>query len=83
IARGEAEIEPEFAHYDRQRRQLAVEFVQNHTIENKKLMESTDPEIQQKRQAMLMATAADPQKARDFLLERAMINCVRDSLAVA
>ncbi len=70
------------AHYDRQRRDLAVRFVQEHTINNKKLMESTDPEVQQKRQAMLMATAADPVKARAFVLERAMIECVRDSLAV-
>ena len=32
---------------------------------------------------MLMETAADPEKARAFLLERAMINCVRDSEALA
>ena len=72
----------EFSQYDRQRRELAVEFVQKHTIENKKLMESTDPDIQQKRQAMLMETAADPVKAKAFLMERAMLNCLRDSLAV-
>ncbi len=75
--------EPEFAHYDRQRRELAVRFVQNHTIENKKLMESTDKDIQDKRQKMLMETAADPVKAKAFLMERAMINCVRESLQVA
>ena len=71
------------ARYDRQRRELAVQFVQEHTINNKKLMESTDPDIQHKRQQDLMATAADPAKAKAFVLERAMINCVRDSLAVA
>lgn len=70
-----------FAHYDRQRKDVAVRFVQEHTINNKKLMESTDPEIQQKRQKMLMDTAADPDKARDFLLERAMINCFNESQA--
>jgi 3-(3-hydroxy-phenyl)propionate hydroxylase len=32
---------------------------------------------------MLMATAADPARARAFIRERAMIDCVRDSLAVA
>lgn len=73
----------EFAHYDRQRKDVAVRFVQEHTIRNKKLMESTDPEIQRKRQQELMATAADPAAAREFLLERAMINCVRDSQAAA
>ncbi len=83
IFRDNADIESEFAQYDRQRRQLAVDFVQKHTIENKKLMESTDPDMQKKRQAMLMESANDPAKAKAFLMERAMINCVRDSLAVA
>ena len=31
-----------FEHYNRQRRDLAVRFVQDHTIANKKLMEATD-----------------------------------------
>lgn len=72
-----------FGQYDRQRRDLAVQFVQTHTINNKKLMESTDPDVQTKRQRMLMDTAADPAKAKAFVQERAMIDCLRDSLAVA
>ena len=72
-----------FEQYNRQRRDLAVRFVQEHTIANKKLMEARDPEAQAQRQQMLMSTAADPQLAKAFLLERAMINCVRDSEAVA
>jgi 3-(3-hydroxy-phenyl)propionate hydroxylase len=76
-----ADIESQLAQYDRQRRELAVRFVQEHTINNKKLMESTDPDIQSKRQRDLMSTAADPVKAKAFIMERAMINCVRDSLA--
>lgn len=71
------------ARYDRQRRELAVKFVQDHTIANKKLMESTDPDVQRKRQQMLMETAADPVRAKAFIRERAMIDCVRDSLAGA
>ncbi|MFV8784228.1 FAD-dependent oxidoreductase [Microbulbifer sp. SA54] len=77
-----ADAEAAFSLYDRQRRELAVQFVQRHTIENKKLMEARDPEVQRKRQQMLMETAADPERAKAFLLERSMINCVRDSLAV-
>jgi 3-(3-hydroxy-phenyl)propionate hydroxylase len=69
--------------YDRQRRETAVRFVQQHTIQNKKLMEATEETAQRQRQAMLMATAADPDKARAFVRERAMIDCVRDSLAIA
>ena len=72
-----------FAHYDRQRKDVAVRFVQAHTIRNKQLMESTDPQVQRKRQRMLMETAADPEAAREFLLERAMINCYRESVATA
>lgn len=67
--------------YDRQRRELAVRFVQEHTIQNKKLMESNDPDVMKKRQAWLMETAADPVKARAFIRERAMIDCLEDSLA--
>ncbi len=78
-----ADVADRLAHYDRQRRELAVQFVQEHTINNKKLMESTDPDIQSKRQHELMETAEDPVRAKEFILERAMINCVRESLAVA
>lgn len=73
----------EFEHYDRQRKDLAVRFVQEHTINNKKLMESTDDDVQAKRQKMFMDTAADPIKAKAFLMERAMINCVRESFSAA
>lgn len=82
VKNGEEHL-PLFEHYNRQRRDLAVRFVQDHTIANKKLMEASDEEAQIARQKMLMDTAADPDKAREFLLERAMINCVRDSEALA
>lgn len=83
IALEGADALTEFQQYDRQRKDLAVRFVQEHTINNKKLMESTDPDVQAKRQKMFMETAANPASAKAFLLERAMINCVRDSLAVS
>jgi 3-(3-hydroxy-phenyl)propionate hydroxylase len=68
--------------YDRQRRLTATAFVQRHTIENKALMEARDPDAQAKRQAALMAAAADPVKARAFVRERAMIDCLEASLAI-
>jgi 3-(3-hydroxy-phenyl)propionate hydroxylase len=83
IIRDGQAFEPLFQHYNRQRRDLAVRFVQDHTIANKKLMEAADREAQAARQKMLMDTAADPDRSREFLLERAMINCVRDSEALA
>jgi 3-(3-hydroxy-phenyl)propionate hydroxylase len=68
--------------FDRQRRLTATAFVQKHTIDNKKLMEAKDAATQASRQAMFMATAADPTKARAFVRERAMIDCVEQSLAI-
>ena len=82
IVNDEADYQDQLALYDRQRRQIAVKFVQDHTIRNKELMESTDPDVQAKRQKWLMDTAADPVKAKEFVRERAMIDCLRDSLAV-
>lgn len=82
VVKDGADYTAKFEHYDRQRRELAVKFVQEHTITNKKLMESTDTDVQNKRQKMFMETAADPAKAKAFVMERAMFDCVRDSLAV-
>jgi 3-(3-hydroxy-phenyl)propionate hydroxylase len=76
-----ADYAAEFARYDRQRKDVAVRFVQEHTIRNKRLMESTDADVQRTRQRTLMNTAADPDAAREFLLERAMIKCFKESEA--
>jgi 3-(3-hydroxy-phenyl)propionate hydroxylase len=82
ILRDGADANERLSLYDRQRRETATHFVQKHTIENKKLMETRDPFAQQKRQAMLMAAAGDPVKARAFVKERAMIDCLDASLAI-
>ena len=82
VLRGRADREESLALYDRQRRGLAVRFIQEHTIHNKALMESTDPHVQQRRQRDFMKKASDPVKAKAFIMERAMIDCVRESYAV-
>ena len=82
ILRGRADLGEHLALYDRQRRGLAVRFIQEHTINNKALMESSDPDVQRRRQRDFMDKAADPIKAKAFIMERAMINCVRESYAV-
>jgi len=71
------------AHYDRQRRTICTKFVQEHTINNKRLMESKDPDVQKKRQAEFMRDAADPVLARKFLLRTSMIQSLRDEAAIA
>jgi 3-(3-hydroxy-phenyl)propionate hydroxylase len=68
--------------YDRQRRQICLRFVQEHTINNKKLMEEKDPDRQAKRQAEFMRTAADPVLARQFLLKTSMIQSLRDEAKI-
>jgi 3-(3-hydroxy-phenyl)propionate hydroxylase len=59
--------------YDRQRRTVAIEFVQEQSIANKKRLEARDPEVRQKNHDELRAIAADPVRARQFLLRTAMI----------
>lgn len=73
-----ADPDPLLDRYDRQRRLICMRFVQEHTINNKKLMEAKDPQIQQKRQADFMRQAADPVLARQFLLKTSMIQSLRD-----
>jgi 3-(3-hydroxy-phenyl)propionate hydroxylase len=68
--------------YDRQRRTVALKFVQEHTIRNKRLMEERDPELQKRRQGEFMRTAGDPALAKDFLLRSSMIQSLRDVAAI-
>ncbi len=63
--------------YDRQRRHVAKAFLQAMTIQNKQVLEEKDPEKRQERLDLMRATAADPQKARAFLMRTAMIEGLR------
>ena len=59
--------------YDRQRRAVAVEFVQEQSIANKNRLEAKDPEVRKRNLDDLRAMAADPERARQFLLRSSMI----------
>ncbi|MDE8651536.1 FAD-dependent oxidoreductase [Novosphingobium album (ex Liu et al. 2023)] len=59
--------------YDLQRRTLATEFVQEQSIANKKRLEASDEETRQRTFAQLSETAADPARAKDFLLRSSML----------
>ena len=76
------DADPLLDQYDRQRREICIRFVQEHTIKNKQLLESKDLDIQRKRQAELMRTAADPVLARAFLLKTSMIASLRAAAAI-
>ena len=69
--------------YDRQRRTVAVEFVQHQSIENKKRLEARDPAIRARHLAELRDTAADPVRARQFLLRTSMIASQRRAAAIS
>jgi 3-(3-hydroxy-phenyl)propionate hydroxylase len=68
--------------YDRQRRPIAIEYVQAQTIRNKKNLEETDPEIRKQRQDELRSLADDRQKSTAMLLQTSMINGLRKSLSI-
>ncbi|MEA2938924.1 MAG: hypothetical protein QOC56_2428 [Alphaproteobacteria bacterium] len=59
--------------YDLQRRTVAVEFVQEQSIANKKRLEASDPEVRKKNLDELRAIAADTERSRAFLLRTSMI----------
>jgi 3-(3-hydroxy-phenyl)propionate hydroxylase len=68
--------------YDRQRRTVAIEFVQQQSIDNKKRLEARDPEIRARHLAELRDMAADPSRARQFLLRTSMIASQRRAAAM-
>ncbi len=73
---GEAAVET-LDRYDRQRRPIALDYVQAATLRNKELLEETDAALRRRRQDELARTAADPAKAREYLLRSSMISALR------
>ena len=67
--------------YDRTRRPLNIEYVQQQTIANKKRLEEKDQAARAKNNAALQATAADPAAHRAYLLRASLIDSVRKSPA--
>ncbi len=74
---------PALEGYERRRRHLNIEFVQRQTVENKRRLEETDPQTRRSRLDELRSIAADPVKARAFLLRSSLIESVRLASAIA
>jgi 3-(3-hydroxy-phenyl)propionate hydroxylase len=72
IWRGEAGA-AELDRFDRQRRLVTLEYVQKHTIQNKRNLEATDPAEQARFRDEMRTIAADPARTRDYLLRISMI----------
>jgi len=68
--------------YDRQRRPIAIEYVQAHTIRNKKIMEEKDPAIRKKRQDEIRAVLEDQKKSFELMMQVSMINSINKSNAI-
>ena len=81
VLRGETD-EALLDRYERQRRPIAIEYINANTARNKKLMEERDPAVRAASQNELRRAAADPAKARAFLLKTSMIDALRAAEAV-
>lgn len=67
----------ELDRYDAQRRPIAIDYVQQTTMRNKAMLEETDPEARKAKHDEMRATAADPAKAREYLLQSSMIAALK------
>ena len=65
--------------YDAQRRPIAVDYVQQTTIRNKAMLEETDPDVRKAKHDEMRAAVADPEKAREYLLQSSMITALREA----
>jgi 3-(3-hydroxy-phenyl)propionate hydroxylase len=72
VWRGET-ADAELDRYDLQRRLVTLEYVQKHTIQNKRNLEATDPAEQARFRAEMRAVAADRARTRDYLMRISMI----------
>ena len=69
--------------YDRHRRPLNIEFVQQQTVANKKRMEEKDPVTRARNFDEIAVTAADPMAHRAYLLRASLLDCVKDRAEAA
>lgn len=82
VMRGSADASI-FDRYDRRRRALNIEFVQQQTIANKKRLEETDESARQASLDDLRATVDDPVRHKQFLMRSSLLDSVRKSRQIA
>jgi len=68
--------------YERRRRPLNVEFVQQQTVANKQRLEEKDPAARRAKLDELAATAADPRRHKAFLMRTSLIDAVRKAATI-
>jgi len=82
VASGEAGAEL-LDRYERRRRPLNIEYVQQQTVANKKRLEERDPKVRQANFDALRRTAADPRLHKEFLMRTSLIDSVRKAGKIA
>ncbi len=68
--------------YERQRRAIAIEYINANTARNKKEIEERDPQLRKKTQDELRAIAGDPISSRTYLRKTSMIDALRRAEAI-
>ncbi len=67
--------------YEKERRPIALEYINKHTIRNKRNLETADPAEQAAFRDELRATLADPEKTRAYLKRVSMIASLEQAAA--
>jgi 3-(3-hydroxy-phenyl)propionate hydroxylase len=68
--------------YERRRRTLNIEFVQQQTVDNKRRLEEKDPQKRRARLDELASIAADEERQRAFLRRTSLLDSVRRSNSI-
>jgi 3-(3-hydroxy-phenyl)propionate hydroxylase len=69
--------------YERRRRPLNIEFVQQATVANKKRLEESDPNVRRAILDELRAKSEDPARHKEFLMRTSLIESVRKAELIA
>lgn len=69
--------------YERQRRTIAIDYINASTARNKREIEERDPLLRKQTQDQLRATAADPVTARAYLRKTSMLDALEKARSIA
>jgi 3-(3-hydroxy-phenyl)propionate hydroxylase len=81
VLKGEAD-ESLLDRYERRRRALNIEFIQEQTTQNKKRLEEKEPEARRAHFDELRAISQDPKRHKQFLLRTSLIESIRKAKSI-
>jgi 3-(3-hydroxy-phenyl)propionate hydroxylase len=68
--------------YEAQRRPIALDYVNSHTIRNKQNLEANTPETQKAFRDFLNEVSSNPEKTRDYLRRTAMLTSLAEAAKI-